>query len=179
MIGTSNPSFDGDVQRFLENNYGKHTRILDVGAGAGKYRKMLPDYPMDALEANPECISKFDLESLYDHVFEGDMVEFKDYGNYDLVIMGDVLEHIPLDAAQPLVERIRKEGVDLFVKVPLQAPRGPMHGNHFEAHPQGDITVENFLERYKGSYYLFGDTTKGEKRSYGGLRVTAFLITAL
>lgn len=175
MIGTSNPSFDEDVERFIRSNFPTTSTILDVGPGAGKYGRMLHDYPYkDCIEANPKCFEMYPLKDIYVNCWEGtfeglDLPSYK----YDLVIMGDVLEHVQVEDAQRFLDKLPSKTA-VLVKVPLMAPRGPSFGTHLEAHPQGDLTVENFLERYPGFIYLFGDTTHGDKRSSGDLRITTF-----
>ena len=178
MIGTSNPSFDEDVERFIRSNFKTSATILDVGPGAGKYGRMLHDYPnKDCIEANPKCFEMYPLREIYNNCWEGTFEDFElpSY-DYDLIIMGDVLEHVEVsDAQRFLYERVARKSA-VLIKVPLMAPRGPSFGTHLEAHPQGDLTVENFLERYPGSIYLFGDTTEGDKRSQGDLRIATFYL---
>lgn len=175
MIGTSNPSFDDDVERFIRSNFDTSASILDVGPGAGKYGRMLHDYPnKDCIEANPKCFEMYPLGDIYKTCWQGTFegLELPSY-DYDLVIMGDVLEHVEVADAQRFISKLK---CGVLIKVPLMAPRGPSFGTHLEAHPQGDLTVENFLERYPGSIYLFGDTTEGHKRSQGDLRIATFYI---
>lgn len=175
-IGTSNPSFDEDVERFIRSNFTTDSLILDVGCGAGKYGRMLHDYPSkEAIEANPACIEKYPLNTIYNEVHQTTLQEAPDdlLKGWDLITMGDVLEHVTVEEAQAFLARVPRDTA-VLVKVPLMAPRGASFGTHLEAHPQGDLTVENFLERYPDFIYLFGDTTNEEKRSSGQLRITTF-----
>lgn len=103
-----------------------HKRILDVGPGHGKASILLREYLADppvvieAIEAWEPYIAKHGLERLYDRVFRGDVtadtwVTGPDryrwsaqemLARYDVVLMGDVIEHIALDKALALLRRI-------------------------------------------------------------------------
>lgn len=101
-----------------------HRRVLDVGPGHGKaailLREYLADPPdsIDAVEAWEPYVGRFHLDDLYDRVFIGDVTSGRwDVGGssvdaqgqlarYDLVLMGDVLEHIRQEPAMALLRRI-------------------------------------------------------------------------
>ena len=74
--------------------------ILDVGAGAGTYGKVIRtiDKPfiVHAVEPYEPYVGKFKLEEVYDQVSTENILEMikGDIANYDLVILGDVLEHL-------------------------------------------------------------------------------------
>jgi hypothetical protein len=118
------------------------TTILDVGAGWGKYRDLLPEYRcMDACEIWKPYIEGEDLHSRYRHVFDVDIVDLVALdtwhpGRYDLVIMGDVLEHLTRPRAQFVVSRL---GAALVV-VPFLYPQNEVDGNPHEVHWQSDLT---------------------------------------
>jgi hypothetical protein len=99
-------------------------RLLDVGPGHGKAAVLLREYlavvpdVIDAVEAWAPYIGAFGLETLYDHVYAGDVcaetwtrdgvtISARErLGHYDVVLLGDVIEHIPTDAAMSLLTRI-------------------------------------------------------------------------
>lgn len=103
-----------------------HRSILDVGPGHGKASILLREYlseppnVIDAIEAWEPYIARFGLGKLYDRVFRGDVTAetwttsaaryrwdaAETLRRYDLVLMGDVIEHIPLDDALALLRRI-------------------------------------------------------------------------
>jgi hypothetical protein len=80
-------------------------RVLDIGPGAGKYGKIVRERAnaegfathISALEIDGEYITKFELPKIYDTIGHGDAyLLIKDPKvRYDLVIMGDVIEHMP------------------------------------------------------------------------------------
>ena len=76
--------------------------ILDVGPGAGSYgeiiRRVIPDATIHAIEIFKPYVERFRLREKYDCIFIGDATKIKIDG-YDLVILGDVLEHLPCDRA--------------------------------------------------------------------------------
>jgi cyclopropane fatty-acyl-phospholipid synthase-like methyltransferase len=88
-------------------------RILDVGPGWGKYGVLLREYldptPMwvDAVEAWPPYIVDHRLEGIYDTVHHGFAEDLDDVllMDYDLVTMGDVIEHMEKDAALDFLSR--------------------------------------------------------------------------
>ena len=84
-------------------------RVLDVGPGHGKYGVLLREYvgPMHitAIEMWEPYVVSHNLQCLYDRVLVGDVTELTDL-DYDLVLMVDVIEHIPKPEALALLDRI-------------------------------------------------------------------------
>lgn len=106
----------------VHRELGRPITVLDVGPGFGKYGLLLREYVegldrggvferLDAQEAEPRYIERFTwLDSIYDHVFVGDVCAHADIDvgvPYDLVMMLDVLEHIERDEALHLLGRCR------------------------------------------------------------------------
>lgn len=148
------------VSEHIRKNFKpKSTTILDVGAGWGKYRLLLPEYKMDAVEVWKPYIEEEKLKKLYGKVYEKDICDVQDI-NYDVVIMGDVLEHIERERAVPLVERIKKTCKQLYVVVPYNYPQHEVNGNKHEIHHQDDLTDELVQELY-GLKLLVRDEIKG------------------
>lgn len=102
-----------------------HRRILDVGPGHGKASVLLreylndPPHIIDAVEKWAPYAARFHLGKLYDRVWIGDVTaEYWSRGrdltcaaqdllaSYDLVLLGDVIEHIELEPALELLGRI-------------------------------------------------------------------------
>src|SRR4051794_34431011 len=77
-------------------------RVLDVGPGVGTYvdllRPLLPGSHWTGLEVHRPYVERFDLGDRYDDLLIGDVRAFdwQARGNWDLVIFGDVLEHLDL-----------------------------------------------------------------------------------
>jgi 2-polyprenyl-3-methyl-5-hydroxy-6-metoxy-1,4-benzoquinol methylase len=125
----------------------KTTKILDVGAGWGKYRKLLPEYYMDACEVWEPYVKENKLEKLYDRVFISDICDLI-VGNYDAIIMGDVFEHIDKEDAYQLLERLKEHCTEVFIVVPYSYPQGEVDGNPYEVHLQPDLTMFEMAVRY-------------------------------
>ena len=128
-------------------NFHAGAEILDVGACDGLWRRLLPQYPaMDAVEAFwPNAIK---LEG-YRHVFTADIRNFE-YEHYDLVIFGDVIEHMTVKQAQAVLTYAWPRCKDMIVAVPWLYKQGEIYGNPYERHIQDDLTPELFAERYPG-----------------------------
>lgn len=122
--------------------------ILDVGAGQGKYRVLLADYPnVDAIEAWEPYVNDNNLAQLYRYVFNFDVydyVESSSWGNleYDVVILGDVLEHLTRERAQYVLRCVYDRCDDVIVVVPYEYPQDEEDGNLYQIHQQDDLTVE-------------------------------------
>ena len=136
-----------EVCRWIREHFPVNSPILDVGACDGKWRRLLPEYPfMDAVEAFTPNAER--LEG-YREVFNTDIRNFS-FNWYDLIIFGDVIEHLPVDVAQFVLEYARTRCSDMIVAVPYQYPQGEIYGNPYEVHIQDDLTPDIFAERYPG-----------------------------
>ena len=126
--------------------------ILDVGAGFGKYRILLPEYPnMDAAEVWEPYIEQEQLRDRYRHVYHADICDLAispQWHPYDLVILGDVLEHIDRERATPLVTHLTATCREVFAIVPYCYPQGSEHGNPWQRHLQEDLTPDLMTTAY-------------------------------
>ena len=119
--------------------------VLDVGAGCGTWRQLLPEYRrMDAIEIFKP--SFFRLEG-YREKFLADIRRFE-YERYDLIIFGDVIEHLSVEDAQRVLSYAEPRCTDMIVAVPFLYPQEPIGGNEAERHLQDDLTPEVFAARY-------------------------------
>ena len=69
---------------------------MDIGTGSGKYAKLIGGRGLSitGVEINKEYIDRFKLGSLYDYLLVQDASTYFPNEVYDLVIFGDVLEHL-------------------------------------------------------------------------------------
>lgn len=124
------------IQRILRHN---PDSILDIGAGAGTYgkilRPLLPDAYMTAVEIHAPYVSDYKLWKMYDSVVIGDARNC-DLPIADIVILGDILEHMDLRDALELWNRARNRAVKaVLLSVPIiEWPQGEMFGNPHERH---------------------------------------------
>lgn len=135
------------VPRHIRENFPATATILDVGAGWGKYRLLLPEHPMDACEIWKPYIEEDNLEAVYDHVFHEDICNFK-FDWYDVVIFGDVFEHIEKDRAKQMLEYVKENCKQFYLVVPYMYQQGSVGGNPYEAHQQPDLTDDLMKSEY-------------------------------
>jgi hypothetical protein len=140
------------VKRYVLDYYGVSTQILDVGAGQGKYRELLPTYPnVDACEIWEPTVDAEGLRARYRTVYVGnvlDVVTPGDWKRYDLVIMGDVLEHMTINDARLTLRRALEAGADVIVVVPYAYPQDEEDGNIYQRHIQDQLTPELMSSTY-------------------------------
>lgn len=125
------------------------TTVLDVGADQGKYRVLLAAYPqVDGCEIWGPSIRDNELDKLYNYVYNFNVVDFVSSGafrsaHYDVVIFGDVLEHISrVDAQRTLAEIYRNPRCDVIVVVPFESHQGYAKDNPYQVHAQNDLTLK-------------------------------------
>lgn len=122
--------------------------ILDVGACDGKWRNNLTEYEnVDAVEIFQPNIER--IQGMYREVFNADIVGLE-YGEYDLIIFGDIIEHLTVEDAQKVLEYAKTKAKHILVSVPYQYRQDAIDGNPHEVHKQWDLTPELFNERYPG-----------------------------
>lgn len=140
-----------EVVSWIQKNFPIDSTILDVGAGDGKWRYLLRKYPnMDAVEAFMDNLRWL---TGYRKIFHADIRGFQ-YEHYDLIIFGDVLEHLSVEEAQAVLEYARPRCRDMVIAVPFLYEQGAIYGNPYEVHIQDDLTPELFEERYPGHAVL-------------------------
>jgi hypothetical protein len=146
--------FKNETIEYIVKNFSKSSKILDVGAGIGTYSDLLRPLGfinIDCVEIFEQYVVDYKLNEKYNSVFIGDITELNiNFGDYDLIIFGDVLEHIELESAKNLLSKLSKQ--NLIVAVPFESEQGPHFGNSYEIHLQPDLTLENFFDRFDGFY---------------------------
>lgn len=139
------------------------TTILDVGAGWGKYRELFPDYIMDACEIWGPYIVEELLEARYRHVYHDDIctVVKQEGFKYDVLIFGDVFEHISRVRAKELLADIKDKCEEVYIVVPYLYAQGAVDNNPYEKHEQADLTPEVMKRRYPELKLVDSDGAKG------------------
>ena len=135
------------IRTVAYNHLPKFHKILDVGPGCGTYGMNLSDLNLDAIEIHEPYIEQYDIRKHYKNVFVGDILSFN-YDDYDYIIIGDVLEHIPAEAAQNLIKDITSKGIKCLVAVPFLCPQDAVDGVESEIHHQEDLTPRIMRIRY-------------------------------
>jgi len=119
--------------------------ILDVGSGFGKWGFLFREYlegwqgrvlprawqkTIDAVEIYAPYAELPWYQAIYNHVYVAP-VQRVPVEEYDLVMFGDVIEHIPKEEGRGLLARCK----NWIVTTPgYNAPQGQVGGNKHEAH---------------------------------------------
>lgn len=141
------------VKEYITAKVKPSGKILDVGPGAGLNYEMLKDTysHIDGVEIFEPYVERFSLRDKYNNIFVQSVVDFENFGDYALVIMGDVLEHLTVADSVAVLERIVASGSHAVVQVPFEFAQGMSEGNVHEIHIQDDLTEAVMKERY-GKY---------------------------
>lgn len=138
------------ITGWIHGRFNRGATCLDVGACDGNWWNRLGDYlTMDAVEIFQPNIEHNLLDEKYRKVYCSDVSQLE-YNWYDLIIFGDVLEHMDVETAQRVLEYAKPRCRDMVISVPFLYRQGPMYGNQWEAHLQEDLTPELFDRRYPG-----------------------------
>lgn len=125
----------------------KKRTILDVGPGWGTYSKLLrkKDQVWHAVEIHKPYISKFQLERYYNKIYLADIRLFQPKIEYDLIILGDILEHLSNKDAVTVLRNLFRKCNWCIISLPLDA----------ETHASTDNSHkfwQNEHEEHKGSW---------------------------
>lgn len=139
-----------EVVNYIYQHFAPGSTCLDVGACDGKWHGLLGHYlTMDAVEIFEPNIEEHGLRYKYRHVYNCDVLDYH-YSWYDLVIFGDVIEHMTVENAQAVLRWARSRCSDMIIGVPFLYPQEEIYGNPYERHIQDDLTPELFDDRYPG-----------------------------
>ena len=154
--------FKEEVRDWFLTNVPTSKRILDVGPGVGTYSDLLRsfDYRIDAVEIFEPYVDKYKLREKYDNVYINSIVVF-DIKDYDFIILGDVLEHLPENYAKELINDIVNSGKECLVAIPYEMEQGEHEGNVHETHYQPDLTPEVMAERYPSLTCIYNNEYYG------------------
>jgi autotransporter strand-loop-strand O-heptosyltransferase len=154
--------FKDEVKEWFIQNVPTSKRILDVGPGMGTYSDLLRSsgYRIDAVEIFEPYVDKYGLREKYDNVYVGSIITF-DIKDYDFIILGDVLEHIPTNYAKELINDIVNSGKECLVAIPYEMEQGEHEGNIHETHYQPDLTVDVMKERYPSLICIYNNEYYG------------------
>lgn len=139
-----------EVCAWIRSNFNTESTILDVGAYNGNWHNLLPEYKnMDAVEVfkpNFENLKKLDI---YRKTYYYDIRNFR-YQWYDLIIFGDVIEHMTPEDARETLDYAKPRCRDMIISVPFLYKQDAIYGNPYEVHIQDDLTEKLFNKRYPG-----------------------------
>lgn len=141
---------DADVVQFVKDHNIKW--VLDIGAGSGTYGHLLAPLVerIEAVEVWEPYIDQFNLRSLYYRVSNVDVREIteEEFGNFDLVVFGDILEHMSKEEALAVWERASEAKYGLISVPIIHYPQGVEFGNPYEVHVQEHMHPEDIRRDY-------------------------------
>lgn len=157
------------VQWEIITHYDTSAELLDVGAGWGKYRDLLPEHTMDAVEIWQPYVEQERLHERYRDVIVGDICDVE-LRWYDVIILGDVFEHLTVEQATELLPRLWAACDEIYVAVPFEYEQGIENGNPYEVHQQPDLNERVMSLRYRN--WLRPLFVEGDKAIYVKQRET-------
>ena len=134
--------------------------ILDVGAGYGKHGVLLREYldptpTVHGVEAWEPYVEAHRLRGIYDELHVRSVLDFTEdeLAPYDLVVMGDVIEHFEKPDALELLARIKGW---LVIATPLvhfhTDPHLPPTERHLSHWTRADFEATGRLDHYEERY---------------------------
>jgi len=141
---------------------GKIASVLDCGCGSGTYKTLLgsilPGATWTGIDAWEPYVSQFELEKLYDRIIVSDLrqVAYSSLPPADLVIFGDVLEHMTQAEAIDVVSQARAIASYVLISIPVvDYPQGEVHGNPYEVHIKEDWNHYQVMGSFAGVSAFF------------------------
>ena len=161
---------DDIVSGYIQNNFDSNAKILDVGPYDGRWSDRLRKqfHHIDAVEAFEPYVDRFGLKEKYENIFISDVLEFE-FDYYDIIIMGDIIEHLTVEQSSALINRIKDKCRQLIIIIPYEYPQDEYDENKYQVHKQEDMTDKIFKERYPDFDLMINDELRGcyiKKGSY-------------
>lgn len=144
-----------DVMRGWVDAQHPHS-LLDIGAGCGTYaqwwRYRAPRPYLIGVEIWRPYLREFRLDELYDHVIVRDIREMPlpEWPRTDVVILGDVLEHMTApDAIRVWNLACASARKAVYLSIPIvHSPQGAVHDNPYEEHVDDHWTHERVMDSF-------------------------------
>lgn len=144
--------------------------VLDIGAGSGTYGRLFrnggePVPYLIGVEVWHPYLAKFELTRIYDYMISQDIraLPLGGWPRADVVILGDVLEHMSeKDAVEvwTLARDLARKAVYLSIPI-INYPQGALHDNPFEEHVVPDWSDERVLDTFHGITWKWLGTIVG------------------
>jgi hypothetical protein len=135
---------------YIKKHYNQDSKILDIGPGIGTYYEILASEGyknIDCVEAFGKYVDDYKLIEKYNNVFIGPIQHQNiNFNEYDLIIMGDVLEHMSYGDAKNVLQKMLS--TDVIIAIPFLAEQGIHFDNEYEIHIQSDLDIPTFFTRY-------------------------------
>lgn len=126
-------------------------KILDVGVGSGTYsnlyRSLIPGQ-WTGVEIWEPYIEKYQLKEKYDVLIQDDIRKINNE-YYDIVFLGDVVEHMTKEDAIQVVTKLVETCKYVFISLPIGFyPQGEYDSNPYEAHIKDNWSHEEAMEAF-------------------------------
>jgi predicted TPR repeat methyltransferase len=149
--------------------------VVDIGPGSGTYVKLIREDAKCCVDATwigveiwTKYIEEFKLKERYNQIVNADVrtVDWSELAP-DVVIAGDVLEHMTKEDAVALVDRILAVAKTLIVSIPIRHMPQDEHAyeNPHEAHIKDDWSHDEVMETW--GHYIFDSYRKSQKSKLG------------
>jgi hypothetical protein len=132
---------------------------LDVGAGAGKYGKMikqiLPECRIEGIEPTIKYIEEYKLADCYDDIHSLTLRQYcavNSSARHDIVLFGDVLEHFFRSEAIDYIDYFLYRSEWVFVIWPTMMPQDAVDGNSYEIH-KSNFGIADLAGKFDIHYY--------------------------
>ncbi len=160
---------------WFQKNADNIKTVVDIGPGSGTYIKLIREDAQCCVDAKwigieiwPTYITEFNLESRYNQIINADArtVDWAELAP-DVVIAGDVLEHMTKQDAVSLVDRILAVAKTLIVSIPIRYMPQDEHAyeNPHEAHIKDDWSHDEVMETW--GHYIKDSYRKSQKSKLG------------
>lgn len=128
-----------------------HT-VLDVGPGSGIYcdliKQIKPSIQVHAVEIYLPYVERFGLITKYDFLLQADIKSIiVPEEAYDLIILGDVLEHLNREEAIKVWVHLKGRTKFLWLSLPVAPFRPWFRGYGHHGQPEADY-AENIYEKH-------------------------------
>lgn len=131
--------FNKEIVDFLGNH--PFNKVLDIGAGAGKYVGLIKEVNgsanIIAIEPDNVYIEDFSLKEKYTDVWNMPIESYltiNPFTNYDIVIFGDVIEHLPKSQGIDVLNRLMYHSKYIICVFPIAYLQDDWEGHKQEAH---------------------------------------------
>lgn len=148
------------TKAFVSFNKNSIKKICDIGPGQGTYYHILkediPESHWTGVEAFMPYINQFNLTHFYDVIKNKDIRRFIPTEEYDLVIAGDVLEHMTKEQAIEVVNKFKPLCKFFLISIPIiHWPQAAINNNPFEVHVKDDWSDAEIRETFDNILYSF------------------------
>lgn len=140
-------------------------KFLDIGAGGGTWLDLIKPHFMHshwtAIEVWEPNIARFALRDRYDEVIVRDARETYLDDDFDIVILGDVLEHMSQEDALKLWRKClaitrARHGLVIGSMPCIHYPQGAHDGNPYERHIKDDWTADEINKTFIPNWISVG-----------------------